>query len=90
VRGLVALVEEQHIEFAVVSVKEYVMSGPVSHKNELVAAFTTEFGAPAVLMSQDDQGRLEFFGRLDLAQWLENNIRDPGQLQWREFNLLAA
>ena len=90
-RGLVALVEEHHVEFAVVSVKDYVMHGPTSHKDELVATFTTEFGAPAVLMSQDGHGRLEFFGRLELTQWLEDNIDDPGQLPWREFNLdLAA
>jgi hypothetical protein len=89
VRGLVALVEEQHIEFAVVSVQDYVMSGPMSHKNELVAVFTREFGAPAVLMSEDNHGMLEFFGRLDLTQWLENNILDPSELPWREFNLAA-
>jgi hypothetical protein len=89
VRGLVALLEEQHVEFVVVSVKQYVMTGPTSHKNELIASFTREFGAPAVLMSQDAQGELEFFGRLDLAQWLANNIVDPGQLPWREFTLAA-
>jgi len=90
VRGLVAFVEQQHVEFAVVSVQQYVMTSPLSHKNELVADFTREFGAPSVLMSRDGRGRLEFFGRLDLSQWLENNILDPSQLSWREFTLLAA
>jgi len=89
VRGRVAFVEEQHLEFAVVSVQEYVMTGPMSHKNELVRAFTREFGAPAVLMSQDAQDELEFFGRVDLAQWVANNILDPSQLPWREFTLAA-
>ena len=88
-RGLVAVVEVQHVEIAVVSVQGYVMNGPMTHKNELVAAFTREFGAPAVLMSQDGHGELEFYGRLDLSQWLANNIRDPSQLPWREFTLAA-
>ena len=90
-RGLVAFVEQHHVEFAVVSVQEYVMTGPLSHKNELVATFTRELGAPTVLMSQDDQGTMEFFGRLELSQWLENNILDPSELPWREFTIdLAA
>ena len=89
-RGLVALVEEQHLEFAVVIVQEYVMNGPTSHKEELVAAFTREFGAPAVLMSQDAHGELEFFGRLDLSQWLANNVLEPSQLPWREFTITLA
>ena len=88
-RRLVTFVEEQHLEFAIVSVQPYVMNGPLSHKNELVAAFTRELGAPAVLMSQDVRGELEFFGRLDLAQWLADNILDPSQLPWREFTLAA-
>ena len=88
-RGLVALIEEEHVEFAVVSVQEYVMHGPITHKNELVATFTRELGAPAVLMSQDAHGELEFFGRPELSQWLEDNILDPSDLPWREFILAA-
>ena len=90
-KGLVAFVEAQHVEFAVVSVQEYVMNGRMSHKDKLVTDFTREFGAPTVLMSQGAQGELEFFGRLELTQWLAKNILDPSQLRWREFYLdLAA
>ena len=90
-RGLVAFLEERHVEFAVVSVKEYVMTSPTPNKGKLIATFTREFGAPTVLMSQNARGRLEFFGRVDLAQWLENNILDPSELPWREFTIdLAA
>ena len=89
-RGLVAFLEERHVEFAVVSVHEYVMKSPTPNKDKLIAAFTREFGAPTVLMSQDARGRLEFCGRLDLAQWLENNIPDPSELPWREFTITLA
>jgi hypothetical protein len=88
-RGLVAFVKGPHVEFAVVSVQEYIMNGSMSHKNKLITDFTREFGAPAVLMSQGAQGELEFFGRLELSQWLAKNILDPSQLLWREFSLAA-
>ena len=88
-KGLVALVKEQGVNFAVVNVKRSVMTGPVSKKNELVAAFSTKFGVPAVLMAPDVRGQMEFFGRPDLSRWLANNILDPGQLPWREFTLAA-
>ena len=88
-RGLVAFVKVPHVEFAVVSVQEYVMNGRMSHKEKLVADFTREFGAPTVLMSQGAQGELEFFGRLELSEWLAENILDPSQLPWREFSVAA-
>ena len=88
-RGLVAFVEMPHLEFAVISVPPYVMNGSMSLKNQRVATFTREFGTPVVLMSQDARGELEFFGRLELSQWLEKNIVDPSQLPWREFFLAA-
>jgi len=88
-KGLVALVKEQGVNFAVVNVKRSVMTGPASNKNQLVSAFSREFGVPAVLMAQDSRGRMEFFGRRDLTQWLANNILDPGQLPWREFSSAA-
>ena len=89
VRGLVAFVEVPHLEFAVISVPAYVMNRPMSLKNQRVATFEREFGTPVVLMSQDVRGDLEFFGRLELSQWLEQNIVDPSQLPWREFFLAA-
>lgn len=88
-RGLVAFVRLPHLEFAVISVPEYVMKRPMAVKSTRVADFTREFGAPAVLMSQNVRGELEFFGRPELRQWLETNVLDPSQLQWREFGLAA-
>jgi hypothetical protein len=88
-KGLVALVKEQNVNFAVVNIKRSVMTGPKSTKDELVTTFSREFGVPAVLLAQDARGQMEFYGRRDLSQWLANNVIDPSQLPWREFTLAA-
>ena len=88
-KGLVALVREQGVNFAVVNVKASAINGPRSRKDQLVAAFSHEFGVPAVLMGQDSRGRMTFYGRPDLTKWLVNNILTPDQLPWREYRPAA-
>lgn len=56
-KGQVALVKEQGVRFAVVVVKQSTLQGPKHSKDESVAAFSTHFGIPAVLMAQDSRGR---------------------------------
>jgi hypothetical protein len=86
-KGHVALVREQGVNFAVVTVKPSVLNRPKSSKDELVATFSLEFGAPAVLMAQDSRGVPTYYGRRDLVAWLSNIL--PEQLPWREFTLAA-
>lgn len=86
-KGQVALVREQGVNFAVVIVKPSVLHGPKSSKDDLVATFSLEFGAPAVLMAQDSRGVPTYYGRHDLVNWLKNVF--PEQLPWREFTLAA-
>lgn len=88
-KGLVALVKEQGVDFAVVNVKRSVMTRPKSSKDQLISAFSLEFARPAVLLAQDARGQMEFYGRHDLSQWLANNILDPSQLPWREYKPAA-
>lgn len=68
-KGQVALVREQGVDFAVVVVKGHVLDSP-SQRNDTVAAFSVEFGVPAVLMAQDHQGTPKYYGRPDLVQFL--------------------
>ena len=86
-KGQVALVREQGVEFAVVVVKRHVLNSP-SQRDEAVQAFSIEFGRPAVLMAQDSRGVPTYHGRRDIVRFLQNVL--PEQLPWREFAMRAA
>lgn len=77
----VALVREQGINFAVVSVKDSVLGNPPSRDN-LVKAWSAELGRPAVLIGAQ-QHRL--YGRPDIVRFLSNV--HPSQLPWRTVTL---
>jgi hypothetical protein len=87
-KGHVALIREQGVNFAVVVVKPSVLNGPRSTKDDLAAAYSREFSVPTVLMAQDSHGTPTYYGRRDLVQWLSNVIVDA--LPWREFTTRAA
>ena len=87
-KGNVALMCEQGVRFAVVVVSPSLMSGLRSERDGAVQAFSTQFGAPAVLMVQDSRGIPIYYGRPDLVGLLEE--RCPEQLPWREFATQAA
>jgi hypothetical protein len=87
VKGHVALVREQGVDFAVVVVKRHVVNSP-SERDEAVSAFSIEFGVPSVLMAQDSRGVPTYYGRPDLVRFLQNIL--PEQLPWREFTMRAA
>ena len=89
-KGHVARVQEQGLEFAVVSVERTTMTGPTKRKNELIDTLSLEFGVPAVLMARGGSGELDFYGRTDLSQWLANHVLFADQLPWREFTSQAA
>ena len=87
-RGQVALVREQGVNFAVVVVKSTVIHGSKSKKDDLVQSFSVEFGVPSVLMAQDSRGRPTYYGRPDIVRFLSNVL--PQRLPWRDFTLTAA
>lgn len=87
-KGHVALVREQGVEFAVVAVKPHVLAKPKPQKDDLVSAYSLEFGVPAVLMAQDARGRATYYGRRDLVNFLFHVLVE--QLPWREFTIRAA
>jgi hypothetical protein len=87
-KGHVALVREQGVNFAVVAVKPHVLNKPKRGKDDLVAAYSREFGVPAVLMAQDARGRATYYGRPDLVRFLSQILFE--QLPWREVTIRAA
>lgn len=86
-KGKVALVREQGVDFAVVLVKPSLLRSPKSQKDEAVRTWTIEFGCPAVLMAQDSHGVPTYYGRPDLVRFLSNLF--PEQLPWRDFDRAA-
>lgn len=87
-KGHAALVREQGVDFAVVAVKSQVLAKPNRAKDDLVRAYSLEFGVPAVLMAQDARGRATYYGRRDLVNFLSHLLVE--QLPWREFTIRAA
>ena len=84
-KGNVALINEQGVKFAVVTVKQHVLNSP-AQREETRAGFSRSVGGvPVVLMSQDTRGVPTYHGRRDLVRWLQNVYVE--QLPWREFTL---
>ena len=79
----VALVREQGISFAVVSVRDSVLSSG-SERDQVVRAWSFELGVPAVLIGAQ-QHRL--YGRTDIVRFLGNV--HPSRLPWRRMTLAA-
>ena len=80
-----ALVREQGITFAVVSVKKHVIENS-SEAQSAIRSFTPVFpGVPVVLMGQDNSGRATFFGRRDIAQFLSRI--SPSRLPWKRYTI---
>jgi hypothetical protein len=79
-KGKVALVHEQGQDFAVLIVKNSVISSP-QRREEMMAFGESEFGVRTALMGED--GRT--WGPNDIVNWLETIFVE--QLPWREFSL---
>lgn len=79
-----ALVREQGVTFAVVVVKNHVVSSD-SSRRDAMNAFGTHFpGVPIVLMAQDGRGRPTYWGRPDIVRFL---ARVPvNALPWNRFS----
>jgi hypothetical protein len=76
-----ALVREQGVNFAVVTVKQSAMQP--ANREQTQREFGSLFpGVPIVLMSQDHNGQPTYWGRRDLVAWLGNVFFQ--QLPWKE------
>ena len=64
-----AVIREQWQEFAVVVVKQQVVSDR-NLANEVIASYEPTFGRPVVLMAQDSRGRAKWFGRSDIVRFM--------------------
>lgn len=77
-----ALVKEQGVSFAVVTVKGWVLS--TSERDSTASSFRAYFpGFNIVLMSQDSSGRATYHGRQDIVRFLQNVPTHA--LPWKEF-----
>ena len=80
-----AVVKEKGVTFAVVVVKEAVLSTPVEAQR-LANGFQSAFpGVPIVLMAQDNRGVPSYYGRKDIAAFL---ARIPLRaIPWKKYTL---
>lgn len=68
-----ALVREQGVEFAVVTVRRGVLDQGSSERAAVAAEFSQAFGrVPVVLMAQDHKGVPIYWGRRDLVRFLSD------------------
>lgn len=79
-RGQVALVRQQGQDFAILAVKNNVISSP-RLREEMMDFGRGEFGARTALLAED--GRT--WGDQDIVNWLEGILVE--QLPWRGFSV---
>jgi hypothetical protein len=79
----VALIKEQGVTFAVVAVKDHVVTNR-PQADEVISGFTYRLGCPVVL-SAARQSR--YYGRTDLVRFLQGV--HPSRLPWRQMSWAA-
>ncbi len=81
-----ALVEEQGVRFAVISVKGHVLNSALeSHQFSKNIAQCFPPGIPIILMGSNAQGRVAYRGRKDIVRFLSKvNIT---RLPWKRYHL---
>lgn len=80
-----AVIKEQGVTFAVVVVKQHVVSN-TSAAQDAIESFTPVFGGlPIVLMAQDSRGVPTYYGRRDLSRFMASiPLR---AVPWREYSI---
>ena len=79
----VALVREQGVEFAVVSVRDSVLDIP-TERDELIRFWSTQLMRPTVLIGAQ---RHRTYGRDDIVRFLSRV--HPSRLPWRRMDIAA-
>ena len=78
-----AVIKEQQVTFAVVVVKRHIVDNP-TEAARTIASFQPVFPRmPVVLAAQDAFGRLQYFGRKDIAQFLASVPANA--IPWRKY-----
>lgn len=78
-----AVVKEQGVTFAVVTVKQFVIQSQTEFQ-KAVSGFSRYFpGMPIVLMAQDSSGTPTYRGRKDIVNFLANI--QISQIPWKEY-----
>jgi hypothetical protein len=79
-KGEVALVKEQGQEFAILAVKNDVITNPTL-REEMIAFGRREFGMRTALLAENGKS----WGARDIVNWLEGVFIE--QLPWRQFSV---
>jgi hypothetical protein len=80
-----ALIKEQGVTFAVVTVQRGVINNP-QRRDAARRSFASVFGrVPIVLMEQDGSGTPTYQGRRDLVNFLSNRYLE--QLPWKRYTV---
>lgn len=79
----VALVREQGVSFAIVAVRDSIISNR-SEADELVRSWNLHLSLPVALLGAKQH---RSYGRPDIVRWLRNV--HPSQLPWRRMTLAA-
>jgi hypothetical protein len=80
-----AVIAEQGVTFAIVVVRQGVLSN-TAERDKAVGDFHGFFGGiPVVLMEQDSRGVPTWYGRPDLTRFLQNV--QVGAIPWRRYTL---
>lgn len=79
-----AVIREQGQTFAVVVVKQYVVQNR-SQAARAIEGFTRVFGVPVVLMAQDGQRRLTYYGRPSISKFM--SAVPMNRIPWREYSI---
>lgn len=78
-----AVVKEQGVTFAIVTVKQFVIQSQIEFQ-KAVTAFSNYFpGMPIILMAQDSCGIATYRGRKDIVNFLANT--QVSQIPWKEY-----
>ncbi len=78
-----AVIKEQHVTFAIVIVKQFVIQSQIEFQKAATAFSNCFPGMPIVLMAQDSHGAPTYRGRKDIVNFLANI--HPSQIPWQEY-----
>jgi len=76
-----AIIKEQGVTFAVMMVKSHVLQS-ASEREEVASVLTARLGMPVVLASPLGHGRVNYWGRRDLSNFLASV--PPHAIPWQE------
>lgn len=80
-----ALVKEQGVSFAVVSVRKHVVYND-GKAQEVMHRLGRAFNVPVVLMGQDHGGSATYYGRRDIVRFLAS-LPSHRTLPWKRWSL---